>query len=129
MMYSYEYDRTFDPAMPVAAVFVTNTSKTASEIEVLAILDSGSDATALPRPILNQVQATYLTTQIMRAVTGHRRKVDIFAVTIRIGDHIIPGIKAIALEADEEPLIGRDVLNNLIVTLNGLAYVTEIQDF
>lgn len=129
MIYSYEYDRTFDPAMPVAEIFVTNTSRTSSEVYLLALLDSGSDATALPRPVLTQVRATYLTTQIMRAVTGHRREVDIFAVTIRIGNHVIPGIRAIALEAGEEPLVGRDVLNNLIVTLNGLAHVTEIQDF
>lgn len=46
---------------------------------------------------------------------------------VRIGPHLIRGIKAVAAVGQQETLLGRDVLNNLIVTLNGLASVTEVE--
>jgi len=39
---------------------------------------------------------------------------------------MIYGIDAIANEQTEEVIVGRDVLNQLVVTLNGLAQVIEI---
>lgn len=36
-------------------------------------------------------------------------------VEIQIGPHKLPGIRAIAVESEGEAIIGRDVLNHLIV--------------
>ncbi len=36
-------------------------------------------------------------------------------------------ISAIAMPAGSEPLNGRDVLNQLVITLDGIAGVTELQ--
>ena len=37
-------------------------------------------------------------------------------------------VEVIGRQGVDEIVIGRDVLNQLIVTLNGLAHVTEISD-
>ncbi|HUM69692.1 MAG TPA: hypothetical protein PLK31_12710 [Chloroflexota bacterium] len=41
---------------------------------------------------------------------------------------IYPEWKLLASNITEEVIIGRDVLNYFIVTLNGLALMTDIQD-
>lgn len=64
----------------------------------------------------------------MIGVTGTRMPVEIHLVSLHIGRLIIPSIEAIANVNNDEAIIGRNVLNRLIVTLNGLAGVTEVSD-
>lgn len=45
---------------------------------------------------------------------------------MQIGTLVLPGVRAVAIDKHDEPLIGRDVLNHLIVTLDGIAGETEI---
>ena len=61
----------------------------------------------------------------MRGVTGVAQMVDLYAVTIELGSQIVPAIWAIAT-LDNEVILGRDVLNQLVITLNGPAEVTEV---
>jgi hypothetical protein len=93
---------------------------------VRAIVDSGSDATALPRSALIACGALFRDTARIRGVTGATRQVDRFLTKIHIGNKIIRGVFAIAVSAEEDTLLGRDVLNELVVTLSGPAHVTEI---
>lgn len=62
----------------------------------------------------------------MRGITGIAYPVDLYLITVQIGSHNIPAIRAIVATSDGETIIGRDVLNQLVVTLNGPANVTEI---
>ena len=59
-------------------------------------------------------------------VTGKSVGVELYFVEIQIGDLIIPGVKAISSRSSKEVILGRDVLNHLIVTLDGIAGTTEI---
>ena len=52
----------------------------------------------------------------------------LYAVEIRLGPVVLYGMEVVGRNQTTEVIIGRDVLNQLIVTLNGLAFVTEIQD-
>jgi hypothetical protein len=54
-------------------------------------------------------------------VTGHGRPVDIYLTAIRLGPHIVHGVRAVVMPAGSEPNIGRDVLNELEIALNGPA--------
>lgn len=63
----------------------------------------------------------------MRGVTGQGQEVQLFLIVIQIGPFTATGIEAIAIADNEEPIIGRDVLNQFIVTLNGPAEVLELQ--
>lgn len=62
----------------------------------------------------------------MRGVTGTRKRVGIYTVSIQISTHIIHTVHAVASDTGTEAILGRDVLNYLIVTLDGPAGVTEI---
>jgi len=49
-----------------------------------------------------------------------------YAVDLGIGTFTFPDTEVIANHQTDEIVVGRDVLNQLIVTLNGLASVVEI---
>jgi len=126
--YTYDYDAHYQPAMPIAEIGVRNSENGSSEVILTALVDSGSDATLIPKDILRTLKATYQDRLNMRGVAGGVQIVDIYNVAIRIGSHIIPKVHVVSGDSDAEPLIGRDVLNQLVVTLNGLAQVTEIAE-
>lgn len=62
----------------------------------------------------------------MRGIAGKPVPVELYFVTVQIDQFNLPGIKAVASRSSNEAIIGRDVLNHLIVTLDGIAGQTEI---
>ncbi len=119
---SFAYDSAYVPSAPVATIQV----RSKSAVELVALLDSGADGTMIPIDVLGQIGARYQETRYMRGVTGVRQTADLYLITVQIGPHKITGIRATAVSVGSEAILGRDVLNHLIVTLNGLANVTEI---
>ena len=111
------------PSAPVIKMSV----QARSSVEVIALVDSGADATIIPMNLLRKIGATYVKAQQMRGIIGRSQEVDLYLVTIQISVHRLPGIRVIAANPGTEVILGRDVLNHLIVTLNGLAGVTEIE--
>lgn len=97
-----------------------------AEITLSALLDSGADATIIPITTLQATEARYVETRQMRGIVDTAYPVDLYLVTVRIGPHTIPAIRAVAAASNTEPIVGRDVLNQLTLTLNGPANVTEL---
>jgi predicted aspartyl protease len=124
-LYTYDYDFSYSPSAPVAEVEVT-TDVTDRAITLMAFIDSGADATMLPFVFLQELQAEEVETRYLRTVIGKRVAVDLYRVAIRIGAYHFRSIRAIATNSPTEIILGRDVLNHLVVTLNGLAAMTEI---
>lgn len=88
----------------------------------MALVDSGADATMLPVDILTDVHARYVETRQMRSVTGQTTLVSMYRVYIRVGPYGLSGLAVIAVQEGGEPILGRDVLNQLEVTLIGPAH-------
>ena len=126
-VYSFDYSPTYEPPAPMFEIRVSKTSRETPEFALPALVDSGADATMLPITVLQAMEARYVETRQMRGVTGIAYLVDLYLVTVRIGPHTIPAIRAVGATPDGEAIIGRDVLNQLVVTLNGLASVTEVR--
>lgn len=126
-VYTHDYDSdAYDPAAPIADIVVSRTSTGGLEVTLSALVDSGADATMLPIGVLAQVGARFLETRQMRGATGHRLVVDTYLVTVRLGPHRLHGIQAVAMLEGMEAVVGRDVLNQLEIVLNGPANVLEI---
>lgn len=126
MSLSLDYDLTYPgPAFPVVEIAVI--SETEQRVNALpALVDTGADATLVPIDILESIGVRHIDTQNARNVDGTRYRVRLFAVTIVIGVFTLHGIDAVANEATSEIIIGRDALTQLVVTLDGIAQVTEI---
>ena len=75
---------------------------------------------------LKQAGARKVDSQRMRGVHGLSHFVDIYEVTVRIGIYTVAKVYAVADVDNGETILGRDVLNHFIVTLNGLASAVEV---
>lgn len=126
MSISFTYSRRFDPAMPVVEATVKAVGLSSPTSVVTALVDSGADATILPLSVL--LGARYVRGRVMRGVTGIPENVDNYLVSIQIGPYTVHGIRAVAYGNNMDPIIGRDVLNNLVVTLDGLAQETVVSE-
>ena len=125
-MLTFEYDTSYEPSMPVATVTLIHPNQSNNLIEVTALVDSGADGTLLPIAILNQINAPLIGDGYMRGVLGTSEPVDIYLIQMQIGLYYAGGVRVVAMSDSNEAILGRDVLNHFVVTLNGLASMVEI---
>lgn len=125
-IYSFDYNNTYDPPAPFMPITVDGLDSTKAPVTVSAFVDSGADGTMLPLDILQAVGAVYEDRIWLSGTTGGRQQLDSYTVSIHIETETAHAISAIAMPAGSEPLIGRDVLNQLVITLHGIAGVTEL---
>jgi len=127
-MYTHDYDSSYayGPALPVIELSVRPVAATDGGISLRALVDSGADATILPLAVLQNAQVDQVGRARMRWGSHQSRPYDVYLATIAIGPYDINGVRVLADTASNEAILGRDVLNQMIVTLNGLANVVEI---
>jgi hypothetical protein len=94
-------------------------------LTLTAIIDSGSDATILPTHYLQQVGAVPVMQKWLRGIRGGRHQVDLSTIFVQIGGYGTYA-RVVGDDLHNEVIVGRDILNQLIVTLNGLASTVEI---
>lgn len=122
---TYDYDFRYSPSAPVIEVEV-GAAATVAPIRLVTLIDSGADATLLPAELLKRLRAPRVDTRVLRTITNERKTVTLYRVWLQVGPYRLPNVRVVGVSTLESPVLGRDVLNHLIVTLNGLAAVTEI---
>ncbi len=123
---TYDYNQNYNPSAPFIELMIDGYEATRPPLAIEAFLDSGADGTMIPIAILTAVGAEYEDTVWMSGTAGGRQSVDRYTVRIQIGGVTIHSIHAIAIPSRHEAIIGRDILNYLVVALNGPAGVTEL---
>lgn len=126
MAKSYQYDHSYDPAAPIIPVGLSPSGEADAKTEVMALLDSGADATMIPINVLVNAGARFVEQRQMRGVVGEAITVDLYLTAVHIGNYTIHGIRAIGMASGLESIVGRDVLNQLEINLNGLAHEVSI---
>lgn len=125
MIYTYDYDSDFTPSMPVVAIQVGR-SLTPPTLRLTALIDSGADSVIIPLLYLRQIRARKERTVWMRTVTGERSVVDMYMISLQFGPFAFRERLVVGGLQPMEIIMGRDILNQFIVTLNGLASMVEI---
>jgi hypothetical protein len=123
---TFLYDESYFPAFPIVEIEIDGYDPASGRQTIAALVDSGADGTMIPLPTLQAVGAIFEDSMPLRGVTGHVQRVDRYTIAVRVGLHTIRAVHAVAVASDSEPIVGRDVLNELVVTLNGPAHTTEI---
>lgn len=123
-VYTYQYDNSYDPPMPVADATIWGMNSD-ERLILSAIIDSGSDATMAPLAYLKQIGAIKAGRRWMRGISGPSYLVDVYLAYVRLGDYQVY-LPVVADRENQQMILGRDVLNDCAVTLNGLANVVEI---
>ncbi len=125
MIHTYDYDTSFLPAMPVIEIKIGR-SLTPPTLKLMAVIDSGADGVIIPLCHLRQIRARQERTAWMRTVTGARSVIDLYSISLQFGPFGFRDLIVASGLPPNEIIIGRDILNQFIVTLNGLASVLEI---
>ena len=127
MLFTFDYDVTYPgPAFPVVEINLYALGHQSDPISAFALVDSGADATMIPLHILEKLEVRRVDRMRMRGVGGNSQFVDIYEVALEIGSFTIPKVYAAADTFNTEILLGRDVLNQFVITLNGLAAIVEV---
>jgi predicted aspartyl protease len=91
-----------------------------------AMIDSGADGTLVPLSQLRAIKAHRSGQVILRSVTGAPTVVDVYKVALQVGPHLFSYVRVAADKHNTLIVLGRDILNHLVITLNGLASATEL---
>ena len=92
---------------------------------VTALLDSGSDATMIPIRFLQQIRARKGKRMRVHVLGNHSYMTDSYRISLRMAGTTVQ-LSVLADHFNEQVILGRDVLNYLVVTLNGVAHMVEI---
>lgn len=126
--YFYNYSTQFDPAMPVIEIGISLLRQSRPATTVIALIDSGSDASMLPQSILEAIGAKPIDTVRVRGILGQSFPLELYSVNLYVGPHRLFAVDVTGAPTDEECLLGRNVLNQLEIVLNGPASTTGIYE-
>jgi len=83
------------------------------------IVDTGADITTVPKEYLVRLGAPVVASGYLRSPWGERRRVKIYEVNVRVGGHNVYEIEVASEPGGREVLLGRNVLNQLNLQLDG----------
>ena len=113
-----EYDRRLDPPAPVVQVTVRHIVQQRRRVTTSALLDTGSDVTAIPASLVQRLQLIPFSRLQLEDMNGETRMVLTYSVELSIGELTLPRLEVIQTGLDQA-IVGRDVLNHLYVLLSG----------
>lgn len=112
------YNLDFEPPALCVNVTIANTINRRRRNTLNALLDTGSDITAIPSEQVRLLDL-YTRDQIrLETVEGTSSFIYTYAVRFTLGDLVIPRLEVI-LTGLEMVIVGRDVLNQLHLRLDG----------
>ncbi len=124
-MNKFPYDVAYDPALPMCKV-VLSTESTGRQVKLAAIIDTGADGTIVPVRHLEQIGARRVFETGLRSQWGERRTVFLYLVNLQISTLELTGIYVVGDELGEEFILGRNVLNELRLLLDGPTGLTQL---
>jgi hypothetical protein len=122
------YSTRYFPAAPVLEVKFISTQTGESIGPFSALVDTGTDVTAVPMSIVQALQAPVARQALVEAHWGERLLVSLFTMDVNIGAWPWPGIDVIGDVHGREVILGRDVLNRLWLGLDGPAHIAEVAE-
>jgi hypothetical protein len=125
IVHLHDYDFSYDPAMPVLEIRI---GRNASDLPITltAIMDTGADATIVPIQYIRRLRSRRRRLKWLLSVTGERYQVGVFPLAVQIGITRPLYLDVVGSERIDEIIVGRDVLNQYIITLNALGGFVEV---
>lgn len=125
LVYTYNYNSDYQPAIPTVEIEI-GPAMAGVFLSLTAVVDSGADATMIPRHYLRQLRARPGQKAFLRGTTGRGKSVFMYPITLQVGPFHHAHLQVVGGDNPHEIIIGRDVLNHLTVTLDGPASSVQI---
>ncbi|MBI4674606.1 MAG: hypothetical protein HY741_23425 [Chloroflexi bacterium] len=123
----FPYANDYFPPAPVMQVRFALPDKALRLGPIPALVDSGADVTIVPASIPEMLGAESDNDKVIRAYSGGGRIVKMYYLDIAIGEQRYPAVMVAADPQADQVMIGRNLLNKLIITLNGPRQELEIK--
>jgi predicted aspartyl protease len=124
---SVPYDLTYFPPAPVLAVTIQSPHDPNLSTTISAVIDTGSDITVMPDWLPVRLGLRPLREALIAGYDGSLRRVPVYRAHISIGRLILHNVRIVAIPTTES-LLGRNVLNQLDLHLNGPQLVLEVMN-
>lgn len=125
-MISFDYSHEYDPPAAVMEIVLIAANGARRVGPLVAFVDSGADGTIVPLDFLEQIQAEATDEIWIRSHWGESRRVSLYLVAVQIDTIMLHATQVVGDPQSEEVILGRDVLNQLRVLLDGLGEVVEV---
>lgn len=124
------YDNEFPPA-PVLPVKLSAPREPAREERWPALVDTGADFTLVPLSWLLRVDAPEARWVYLRGLWGEQRQVTLYLVDLHLDIGVLAGVEVAGIEDEETPedqeiVLGRNILNQLVLLLDGPQKQTDV---
>jgi predicted aspartyl protease len=116
----------YTPAIPVLQIRLGYPEESLRLGPLSAIVDTGADATILPRALVDELEAPFVDEAWLSSQWGEWFAVKTFTVDIGFDNLRLPAVRVVADERSEEIILGRNVLNRLRLLLDGPRQQTEL---
>ena len=123
---SYPYDTHPTWPVPSLSVVVYQLESNLSTKSLTAWLDTGADMTLMPSSQLGQIESDEVYSAYLRMHWGEPDEVAIHLVDLEIAGQRLPSIEVVADDYSDQLLLGRNVLNKLILLLDGPQRLTNL---
>jgi predicted aspartyl protease len=122
----HPYGVDYNPPFPLLPVALFHPESGTGTEEIPAFVDTGADGTLAPARYLAAIHAEEMYSTRMRSHWGESRLARIYLVDLEIAGLRLPGVEVVADDQGENVLLGRNVLNRLIILLDGPAGTTDV---
>ena len=123
---SIPYDATYIPPAPILQIRLAAPGEQPQVGPLIAIVDTGSDGTLIPTEYLERVEAIGIGDAVLYGVVGEARRVHLNEIDLHIGSLLLPGVVVVGDDHGHEVILGRNILNKLVVLLDGPRRETEL---
>ena len=124
---TFPYDgQHYSPPAPVLPIEISAPGHAQSGRTVIALIDSGADATLVPIDVLEEIGARPIGYATLIGLGSESWLAEVYIINVCAGPHILYAIRALAMPTGSGSVLGRDVLNHLTITLNGPAGAAEL---
>ena len=122
----FAYDAHYVPAAPMIEIRLGKPNESLSIGPLYAFVDTGADITLIPIHYVRQLRLRRDDFRFLRSQWGERRSVSIYSLDMGIDVFTLPAVAVVGDEQSEEIVLGRNVLNKLMLTLNGPKQFLEV---
>ena len=122
----FSYNTQYFPPAPSVEIWLGTPNEALGFGPLWAFVDTGADISLIPIKHIKPLQTKVDDRRYLRSQWGEHRRVAIYSLDIGIGQLRLPAVEVVADERGDEIILGRNVLNKLLMTLDGPKGILEI---
>lgn len=125
-MTRYIYNQQLVPPAPLVPVGVSNPQRTGEGVESPALLDTAADRTVIPQELVESLHLLTVRYLSVAGLGGRETRLPDFVIRLAVRQAPPLTIELVACPGEPFVLLGRDVLNQFRIVLDGPQLSLEI---